>query len=96
MSEIGFQFNSGYLAPEHYLKVGILFFWIWILIAWPTTQQVMKNFEPAIDFNPENQGILASKPTWQPNALWSVLIGIMAVVSILHLGSISEFLYFQF
>ncbi|WP_431065183.1 MBOAT family O-acyltransferase [Methylotuvimicrobium sp.] len=96
MVEIGFRFDSGYLASEHYVKLGLLLFWLWILTVWPTTQQLMKNFEPAIDYKSQVQGVLANKLAWRPNAFWSALLGIMAVLSILHLGSISEFLYFQF
>jgi alginate O-acetyltransferase complex protein AlgI len=96
MTTIGFRFDSGYFATEHYLKLGILCFWLWILMAWPTTQQLMRHFEPAIDYKAKGCDALEDKLIWQPNTIWSVLIGFIAVISILHLGNISEFLYFQF
>lgn len=92
---IGFRFDSGYLAVEHYVKLGILIFWLAILLFLPTTQQLMKHFEPAIDYKPESPPHFKNF-TWKPDTLWSLLIGAIALLSMLHLGNISEFLYFQF
>jgi hypothetical protein len=33
---------------------------------------------------------------WQPNWRWGLWIGLLAIISILKLGEVSEFLYFQF
>lgn len=93
---LGFGFDSGYLAMEHYTKLAQLMFWLAVLLFWPTTQQLMRNFDPAIDYKPESTHPLCQKFVWRPSTGWSVLIGVIAFVSILHLGKISEFLYFQF
>jgi D-alanyl-lipoteichoic acid acyltransferase DltB (MBOAT superfamily) len=93
---LGFGFDSGYLAMEHYSKLAQLMFWLAVLLFWPTTQQLMRNFDPAIDYKPESTHPLCQKFVWRPSTGWSVLIGVIAFVSILHLGKISEFLYFQF
>lgn len=71
-------------------------YWIMVLlgIAWimPNTQQFMARFEPAL----EAVRTTNKPPIWQPGIGWSVMMGIVAVVAMLHLTQVSEFLYFQF
>ncbi|HYF34122.1 MAG TPA: MBOAT family protein [Prosthecobacter sp.] len=50
-------------------------------------------------FKPSNAASLPQTPSrwrWQPNLLWAVGVGAMGAISLLHLGKLSEFLYFQF
>lgn len=96
LSYCGFNFNGGYLIFEHYLKLAWLIIWIIIIFYWPTTQQIMHKFQPALNVPQEKKPAWWNKVSWEPSTVWSIMISLMAVLSILHLGSISEFLYFQF
>jgi len=83
--------------------------YLWILllfplsIVMPNTQEIMRNFDPALDVNKTNSihsispfEKLAQKITWQPNLAWACIAGLIAALGILALTNISEFLYFQF
>ncbi len=92
----GFNFEGGYVALEHYKKIIWLAFCLLIIIYWPTTQQIMNKFQPALNTPQEQESSWWTNFSWRPNTAWGIIVSLMAVISILHLGSISEFLYFQF
>ncbi len=92
----GFGFEGGYLTHEYFIKSIWMIFWMAIALFWPTTQQLLKNHEPALNFKQDFTYFWHKKITWYPTMQWSIVIGTIATLSILHLGSISEFLYFQF
>jgi D-alanyl-lipoteichoic acid acyltransferase DltB (MBOAT superfamily) len=54
----------------------------------------------AAAFQPSNAASLPQVPPprlqWRPSRAWAVAIGIMLTIALLHLGKLSEFLYFQF
>ena len=93
---IGFGFDGGYLSQEYSNKIVWMLIWLAIIFFWPTTQQVLKNYEPALGFKKEESATSWKMLDWAPTARWSFIIAVISMVSILHLGSISEFLYFQF
>lgn len=93
---IGFNFDGGYLVLEHYKKLIYLIMSIFVIMYWPTTQQIMSNFSAALDVTKEKKPYWWESFAWRPNTVWSVITSLIAALSILHLGSISEFLYFQF
>ena len=66
-----------------------------LLIVWfaPNTQQMMVNFKPALNM-PE--GSSAKLLLWQPSYAWLVASVVCAVLSILFISELSEFIYFQF
>jgi D-alanyl-lipoteichoic acid acyltransferase DltB (MBOAT superfamily) len=83
------------------------YLWVTALLAvvliMPNTQQVMSSIKPALRVYQSSDKYeicpgrhLASRIKWQPTAGWAVAIGLVAVLGILALTSISEFLYFQF
>jgi hypothetical protein len=50
-------------------------------------------------FTPPNEASLPEGKTlfsWQPGWRWALVLGILAALSLLNLGKLSEFLYFQF
>ena len=96
LKQIGFNFTGGYIVLDHYKKFAWLIFWILIIIKWPTTQQIMNKFQPALNYTEGKGPAWWKNFSWRPNTAWSVITSLIAVLSILHLGSISEFLYFQF
>ena len=66
-----------------------------LLIVWfaPNTQQMMVNFKPALNM-PE--GSSAKLLLWQSSYAWLVASVVCAVLSILLISELSEFIYFQF
>ncbi|TNF35633.1 MAG: MBOAT family protein [Gammaproteobacteria bacterium] len=66
---------------------------IWLLVAWfmPNCQTLMRNYEVTTDKVTDTSRIV-----FKPNLAWLLFIYLLAVVSILNLGGVSEFLYFQF
>ena len=98
---LGVRFQGGYIAAEHYVDLAWLVFWVGFLWTLPNTQQWMARYTPTIGTPAER----LAPPTfpkfwqrflWQPNAAWAVAAAGLAVVSILGMSRISEFLYFQF
>jgi len=89
LSSMGLEF--GYPDQFNGLAnvVGMLVILLFVFTA-PNVQQLMNRYKLAI--NPPSASTLA----WAPDLRWGLLIGFMALLSILRLGHVSEFLYFQF
>lgn len=89
LSSMGLEF--GYPDQFNGLAnvVGMLVILLFVFTV-PNVQQLMHRYKVAI--NPPS----ASTLTWAPDLRWGLLIGFMALLSILRLGHVSEFLYFQF
>lgn len=90
-----------------YLGGGTAFIetWGWILVAgavtfmFPNTQQIMRRYEPALDFSLPGEGSAKAYGTrlvWSPTRRWALAIGALALGSLLALNRPAEFLYFQF
>ena len=59
----------------------------------PNTQQIMLRADPALGkIQPGRWTVLQWRPSWQ----WALLGGATAVVAVLAVGGMTEFLYFQF
>ncbi|APA67978.1 MBOAT family O-acyltransferase [Janthinobacterium sp. 1_2014MBL_MicDiv] len=95
------------LGVSFYLGGGTAFIesWTWIAIAallvfaMPNTQQIMRRFEPALDFQhaaaARGHGV-ARLLTWRASPAWAAAIALLALASMLALSRPAEFLYFQF
>lgn len=80
--------------------------YLWVLFAgavvflMPNTQQILGRFEPALDHFGADSGkpaaTLGNRIAWSPNRRWAVMIGVLALGSLLSLSRPAEFLYFQF
>lgn len=95
INKLGLPVHLGVPASQ-FDPTGTSPYWIVILlgIAWfmPNAQQFMARFEPALEaVSPPN-----NPPIWQPGVGWAVVMGLVAVVAMLHITQVSEFLYFQF
>jgi alginate O-acetyltransferase complex protein AlgI len=68
-----------------------------LLIAFfcPNTQQIMRNWRPALVM-PASQKIGLIRAAWSPNAYWTLAITLVAAWATLHISENSAFLYFQF
>lgn len=75
----------------HWIVVCLLLVWLM-----PNTYQMTKNEAPVLD----ESGLLvegrATRLQWYSDRRWLMIIALMALVSILNLNNVSEFLYFQF
>ena len=95
------------LGVVFYLGGGTAFVETWTSIALaaliafglPNTQQIMRRFEPALDFH----GAAAAKRhgaarwlTWRATPAWAGAIALLALASLLALNRPAQFLYFQF
>ncbi len=68
-----------------------------LLIAFlcPNTQQIMRNWRPALVV-PASHGIGLIRAAWSPNAAWAVAVAALAALATLNISERSAFLYFQF
>jgi len=80
--------------------------WLWIValfliaVAAPNTQEIMRNYAPALNFG-EKEGVKASTGplswlTWKPSVAWSLATAMFVVGGALTLAQPTAFLYFQF
>ncbi|MCW8922098.1 MAG: MBOAT family protein [Gammaproteobacteria bacterium] len=82
-----YQYLQYFNGMEHMALIGIFLASVFMM---PNSQQIFHMHSAVID--PPKPG----KLMWQPNKRWATLIILIAVASILKLGEVSEFLYFQF
>lgn len=105
----GLQFRG--FMPILQITPSVPIAWIALLLALaffaPNTQELMSNYNPALDFqnsativDPQKESNwyrnLYDKLKWQPNLWWSIIGSFSALISILSISSESEFIYFQF
>lgn len=70
---------------------GSIIFWA------PNTQQLLKNYSPAIETYPNEIGEYKIKLfQWRPSVSLGALCALITIVSFLSLGHVSEFLYYKF
>jgi D-alanyl-lipoteichoic acid acyltransferase DltB (MBOAT superfamily) len=88
-SHIGMQY--GYTPDFNGLSnvIGMLALLMFVFLA-PNVQQIMARYPAALD------PPAASRLYWQPDLKWGFTTGAFALIAILKLGELSEFLYFQF
>ena len=87
--------GMGVDSPKHFL---IAIFLLLVTTIIPSnTQQIMRNYKPAFEtYNADKSLINDKQLQWNPTAIWSIVISLMFIISLLSLSSESEFLYFQF
>jgi len=73
------------------------FVWIGLLfaIAWfmPATHEFMHRYEPALL---EKADVTSGRFEWRPSLPWAFALSSLAVIGVLYISGVSEFLYFQF
>jgi D-alanyl-lipoteichoic acid acyltransferase DltB (MBOAT superfamily) len=74
--------------------------WAWIIallaicFTLPNTQQLMRYYEPALDFRDTRDG--GVRWSWSPNMRWAAASGALCFVAVASITRVSEFLYWQF
>ena len=95
----GFAFVGMFPNVSDWNNQGILWLLVLLVVVWyvPNTQQLLYLYRPALDTYPDlDEQYRKPRLFWRPTLVWSLATAILAVVSILSLTQISEFLYFQF
>jgi D-alanyl-lipoteichoic acid acyltransferase DltB (MBOAT superfamily) len=100
LSRVGFAFDGGHLAAEHFRLLALLLCWLAVVWYWPNTQQWMARARPAL----EDHRRLFEQPCarfwrsreWRPGLIAGALGGLVAAIALLGLSQVTEFLYFQF
>jgi alginate O-acetyltransferase complex protein AlgI len=62
----------------------------------PNTQQIVRRFEPALDYREKECSPILVPFEWRPTALWAACAGLLGTACFLALNRPTEFLYFQF
>lgn len=83
--------------------------WAWVFgllavaLSMPNTQEIMGNFKPGLVRYASNRPsfiepleMLAVRLRWSPTVAWSFAVSIVALLAVLGMSQVSEFLYFQF
>jgi len=100
LSYIGIRFEGDYLGWEHYQSFGWFVFWLTIIWFWPNTQQLMSRYEPVLREHVASDQkpllLWVQNIKWQLSTFWALIMGGVAVLTLLSLNQMSEFLYFQF
>ena len=83
------ELGGGSVFVTLWLKLAVLHF---IAFAMPNTQEIMRRFAPALDFNAQQASGMALRFNWR----WAALIGCMGTLGLFAMTRRSEFLYYQF
>lgn len=68
-----------------------------IVMFLPNVMEITAKYRPALGIEEKSvETKLAKYLQWTPSYFWSIVLGIITILSILSIGQISEFLYFQF
>lgn len=86
--------TSGSRVVEGVSRVGVL---LVIALGLPNTLQILSPYEPALGVRPAKQEPwLVRAARWAPSRSWAFGLAAISAVSLLSLGRLSEFLYWQF
>jgi len=89
---VEFRNTETFNAGKEPIRILFCMVIVWLL---PNTQQIMGRFKPALGL-PEQSESPPAWWQWRPSGAWLGLIVTLAMLGILSLNEISEFIYFQF
>lgn len=81
----------GDIKGYHWLL--LLLLWVWLL---PSSWSLFASLNEKTGLPVIHHPTRRRRWHWRPDTRWSVLLGFVLVVSMLHMSRVSEFLYFQF
>jgi len=95
LSSFIFQEINANFFNQHVFAIFIVLI---LFIVWgaPNTEQFMTRFSQSLNRLPYKDVCFYQWFCWQPNRLWAIMISVAAIVSVLSLSNISEYIYFQF
>jgi alginate O-acetyltransferase complex protein AlgI len=67
-----------------------------IVLLFPNTNEILKEYDVALDAPPRTTATRRIDLTWRPTIAWSLAIGLVAIIALAALGEQSPFLYYQF
>ncbi len=67
-----------------------------IVWAFPNTQQILRQFKPALSVTRHDEEGRTWGIAWRPNAAWGLALGLALFYTVVKLETPSSFLYFQF
>ncbi|MEH6582655.1 MAG: MBOAT family protein [Halioglobus sp.] len=82
--------------PAYTAAVAIVTGAFFLCLLAPNTQQWLSHYQPVLPSQHWPRARLELIPYWRPNAAYSAIIAMILFLSLLGMGSISEFIYFQF
>lgn len=94
LKALGFSGRSDWLVFESPWQIVQLLALLAATLCLPNAIQLASG-----SLTPSNHASLPFRPSrwhWQPSFGWACVSGLMLAVALLHLGRLSEFLYFQF
>jgi len=88
---IGWEFSPlrFFNGSRDLLVIFIVVTGVWLL---PNSQDLVGKYRPALEQSKKKH----YKIQWSPSTSWALVISFIALISILNLSKVSEFLYFQF
>lgn len=92
LGQNGFDLHAANSLVSHttrnYLLIAMSIVWLA-----PNTQQIMQNFRPALD-TPIRMTV--TRLVWKPSYKWALIHAFAAMIGLMSLSELSEFIYFQF
>ena len=70
--------------------LGILFFIVWFM---PNSLQILRNYEPCLS---KLRSTSLFHFHWKPNAAWGLATATVAILALLEITGVTEFIYFRF
>ena len=93
LRQVGVEFRSSSLLDgfgEGFVAAALaIAFWA------PNTQQILRGWRPALVV-PDDARMGPIRLAWSPNAAWTAVIAVLAILATINISEHSEFLYFQF
>jgi hypothetical protein len=92
---VGIEGRSEWLVFSGAEQVFALVALFMIVLLLPNPLQIMREVmvPPNANAMPESK---ATRLLWKPTRTWALVSGVIFTIALLHLGKLSEFLYFQF
>ncbi|OIQ99743.1 peptidoglycan O-acetyltransferase [mine drainage metagenome] len=77
-----------HVASRNLLSIGFLLIWLA-----PNTQQIMQRFKPALNIP---DGTNSTRLSWYPSYKWALIHAFVALIGLLSISELNQFIYFQF
>ncbi len=99
------MFGINGLAVNHFITETVSLVkarsWIFaslsIVLFMPNVLELTAKYNPALEINEKSiESRLVQYIQWNPSYLWALFVSLIAIISILEMVKVSEFLYFQF